>query len=79
MDSKLTLKMDSNVIGSIKEYAANNGKSISKIVEDFFRSLTSPKKQNDNISPLVKELSGIISEKDLQNLDYTDYLEKKYE
>ncbi|MFA6938511.1 MAG: DUF6364 family protein [Treponema sp.] len=79
MDSKLTLKMDSTVIGSIKEYAANNGKSISKIVEDFFRSLTSPKKQNDNISPLVKELSGIISEKDLQNLDYTDYLEKKYE
>jgi len=31
------------------------------------------------ISPLVEELSGVISEKDMQGLNYIDYLEHKYE
>ena len=30
-------------------------------------------------SSLVEELSGVISETDLKNLDYVSYLEKKYE
>lgn len=41
--------------------------------------MTAVGNKNENISPLVKELSGIISEKDLENISYTDYLEKKYE
>jgi hypothetical protein len=79
MDVKLTLKMDQNVINSMKQYAAQNDKSLSNLVEEFFKSMTAVGKKNENISPLVKELSGIISEKDLENISYTDYLEKKYE
>lgn len=79
MDVKLTLKMDQNVINSMKQYAAQNDKSLSNLVEEFFKSMTTVGKKNENISPLVKELSGIISEKDLENISYTDYLEKKYE
>lgn len=30
-------------------------------------------------TPPVEELSGVISEKDLQGLDYVGYLEGKYE
>ena len=79
MDVKLTLKMDQNVINSMKQYAAQNDKSLSNLVEEFFKSMTAVGNKNENISPLVKELSGIISEKDLENINYTDYLEKKYE
>ena len=79
MDVKLTLKMDQNVINSMKQYAAQNDKSLSNLVEEFFRSMTAVGNKNENISPLVKKLSGIISEKDLENISYTDYLEKKYE
>ena len=79
MDVKLTLKMDQNVINSMKQYAAQNDKSLSNLVEEFFKSMMAVGNKNGNISPLVKELSGIISEKDLENISYTDYLEKKYE
>ena len=63
MDVKLTLKMDQNVINSMKQYAAQNDKSLSNLVEEFFKSMTAVGNKNGNISPLVKELSGIISEK----------------
>ena len=79
MDVKLTLKMDQNVINAMKQYAAQNDKSLSNLVEEFFKNMTAVGNKNENISPLVKELSGIISEKDLENISYTDYLEKKYE
>lgn len=79
MNVKLTLKMDQNVINAMKQYAAQNDKSLSNLVEEFFKSMTAAGNKNENISPLVKELSGIISEKDLENISYTDYLEKKYE
>ncbi len=79
MNVKLTLKMDQNVINSMKQYAAQNDKSLSNLVEEFFKSMAAAGNKNENISPLVKELSGIISEKDLENISYTDYLEKKYE
>lgn len=37
MDVKLTLKMDQNVINSMKQYAAQNDKSLSNLVEEFLR------------------------------------------
>ena len=79
MDVKLTLKMAQNVINAMKQYAAQNDKSLSNLVEEFFKSMAAAGNKNENISPLVKELSRIISEKDLENISYTDYLEKKYE
>ena len=80
METKLTLKLDQNVIKSVKIYAARNNRSLSKLVEDYFRNLIMESNNNKkNISPLVQELSGIISEKDIEGLNYTDYLESKYE
>ncbi len=79
MEAKLTLQMDSSVISSMKNYSKTVGKSISKIAEDFFRTLAVPTDEPVKTTALVKELSGIISEKDLEGLNYTDYLEKKYE
>jgi len=36
MNTKLTLRLDDHLIESAKEYSAQTGKSVSKIVSDFF-------------------------------------------
>jgi len=41
METKLTLKLDKAVIQSVKKYAQNNNKSLSKLVESYFRNLVS--------------------------------------
>ncbi|MDR2869669.1 MAG: DUF6364 family protein [Deferribacteraceae bacterium] len=77
METKLTLKLDSAVIESAKIYAEEHKRSLSKLVEDYFRNLVLENKTT-TYSPLVEELSGVISEK-AANADYISYLEKKYE
>ncbi|HOC29106.1 MAG TPA: DUF6364 family protein [Treponemataceae bacterium] len=79
METKLTLKLDQAVIQSAKQYAEENNRSLSKLVEDYFRNLTGVSESESRYSPLVEELSGVISEKDLDGLDYIRYLEQKYE
>ena len=80
MDTKLTLKLDKAVIQSVKKYAQSNNKSLSKLVESYFRNLVSEDETNiSTYSLLVEELSGVISEKDMKDLDYVGYLEAKYE
>lgn len=84
-DVKLTLKLNEESIQRAKEYAAKKGISLSKLIENFFDSITlannleSPK--NDFYSPLVKELSGIIKINDDLDVkdDYENYLMQKYE
>jgi hypothetical protein len=79
METKLTLKLDQKVIKSVKLYAESNNRSLSRLVEDYFRKLVEENEPAKKFSPLVEELSGVISAKDLKNLDYASYLEHKYE
>ena len=79
MKTKLTLKLDQSVIQSAKKYAETNNCSLSKLVEDYFKNLISDNKAQKQYSSLVEELSGVISETELKNLDYVSYLEEKYE
>ncbi|MHC6203090.1 DUF6364 family protein [Breznakiellaceae bacterium SP9] len=72
METKLTLELDQMVIISAEKYAENNHKSLSKLVEDYFKNLvyeyTPPKKY----PPLIEKLSGVISEDDLKKLAKED-------
>ena len=84
-DIKLTLKLNEESIKRAKAYVAQKGISLSKLIENFFDSITlannleSPK--NDFYSPLVKKLSGIIKTNDDLDVkdDYENYLMQKYE
>jgi len=81
MDSKLTLKLNSRAIDRAKSYAEKNHTSLSKMVEDYFQVLTEDvKPRSIKISPLVKEVSGIIDlENDFNYKDsYAKYLVDKY-
>jgi hypothetical protein len=72
METKLTLKLDQQIINSAKKYAKNNNRSLSKLAEDYFRNLLSENIQKEEYPPLVKKLSGIISENDLRKLSQDD-------
>ena len=69
MDTKLTLKLDKNIIQKAKEYAAAHNYSLSRLIEAYLQSLTTDSVAEDiEISPFVKSISSGISLP--QNLDY---------
>ncbi len=79
MESKLTLKLDTRVIKRAKKIAAERNRSLSSMVEQFFRQLPEDIDDTVVLSPIVRELSGILTAEQLSDLDYRSYLEKKYE
>ena len=81
MDTKLTLKLDQEIIEKAKHYSSEKKISLSRLIENYLNSLTSDKANNDlQISPFVKSLSSGISIP--ADYDYkkerADYLEQKY-
>jgi hypothetical protein len=81
MDTKLTLKLDQEIIEKAKQYASDKKLSLSRLIENYLNSLTSDKPNNDlPISPFVKSLSSGISipaDYDYKK-DRADYLDQKH-
>ncbi len=80
MDTKLTLRLNGNVIERAKIYARNHKISLSKMIESYLDSITKQKDKEISITPLVESLSGVIdlpSDFDYKK-EYGDYLEEKY-
>ena len=79
MDTKLTLKLDSFVIEQAKTYAKKKNTSLSQLIESYLGLLIEPRNNND-VTPLVKSLSGIINLP--SNFDtkksYKEHVVKKY-
>lgn len=81
MDTKLTLKLNKEVIEKAKEYATNKQMSLSRIIEAYLQSLTSENEISDlEISPFVKSMStGVEIPSDLDyKKEYSDFLMEKY-
>ena len=81
MNKKLTLSLDDAIIERAKKYASDKRESLSKMVENYFRLVTSNyKKEEKKLSPIVQELLGSIkvpNDFDYENAKY-DYLKEKY-
>lgn len=60
MNTKLTLKLKKKVIDQAKRYASEHETSLSKMIENYLAAITAGSKEKDDISPLVKSLSGVI-------------------
>lgn len=80
MDTKLTLVLDKNIIERAKSYASTKKTSLSKLIESYLDRITTEEKSKEEISPLVKSLSGVISiPENLNHKDeYASHLAKKY-
>jgi hypothetical protein len=79
MQTKLTLRIDEKLIERAKSHAQRTGKSVSKMVEDYFELL--PK--NDELearplTPIVSSLLGVLKNAHVDEEGYRKHLEEKY-
>lgn len=84
MDSKLTLKLNENVIERAKRYASNKKMSLSKLIENYLDSLTREQNDEFEISPFVKSISSgksipVDMDDKKARQGYIDFLDKKYQ
>jgi len=79
MDTKLTLKLDKNVIEKAKIYAAEHKHSLSFMVENYFKAVTSTEKKETKgeirISEFVKSI-GIDGVNLPEDFDYKKEIQK---
>lgn len=62
MNTKLTLRMDKDIIEKIKQFSKKHNISISKLAETLFSNIVNY--ENDfekNLSPITKKYKGMIS------------------
>jgi hypothetical protein len=80
METKLTLRLKKKVIDQAKKYANDHETSLSKLIENYLSAITTETKSVQNISPLVKTLSGVIHlpvHEDLKK-EYHSHINEKY-
>jgi len=72
MNVKLTLKLDKKAIESAKVYAKQHNRSLSGMVENYFLNLSPEKKYHKRHSPIVENLTAVLSEDDLEKFSEED-------
>lgn len=61
MKKSITITVDEKLLESAKRYANHHNTSISHLVETHLKHLCNKKQSVEHISPLVRNLSGIIT------------------
>jgi hypothetical protein len=79
METKLTIKLDGDIIENAKIYAKTRKTSLSKLIESYLSLLTTTN-DNTEITPLVKSLSDVItlSEDFDYKKEYKNHILNKY-
>lgn len=85
MFTKLTLRLEKNVIEDAKAWADENNVSLSHLVSMLFKSLGEKKNPDSDLTPWTKNLMGIAGDKtknpptdeELRE-SYIDYLVEKH-
>ena len=77
MQTKLTLRLESELIKQAKVHAKQQGKSLSQIVADYFLIFTEKSKEH-KLAPITQSLVGVIKNSNLDETDYGKHLEEKY-
>ena len=90
MQTKLTLRLEDQLIAEAKRYSKQHGKSLSQLVTDYFLNLkqrdTDSLGQQSNESntkasglpPITSALKGVLASAVVDEADYYKYLEDKY-
>jgi hypothetical protein len=77
VNTKLTLRLDEDLIASAKRHSAESGRSISQLVADFF-TLIEASDAGVEVTPRVRSLRGALKGSGLDEIDYRRHLEDKY-
>ena len=79
MQTKLTLRVDEQLIERAKSFAKKRGKSVSQIVADYFVALeAAPTDQDTELTPIVRSLKGALRGAGVDVEDYRRHLEERY-
>ncbi|MEO8146360.1 MAG: DUF6364 family protein [Bacteroidia bacterium] len=65
MNSKLTLKLDTEIIKLAQSVSKEKGKSVSKLLEEYFKSF----KKHSSKKSIATKWAGIAGEKKLRSLN----------
>lgn len=80
MQTKLTLRLDAELIERAKVYARATGRSVSQLVSDYFAVLDQDRQRDDGspVPDIVASLHGCLAPADRGEDDYDAYRERKY-
>lgn len=82
MNTKLTLNIDKDVVEKAKNYAHESRRSLSSLVQNFFKFLISdsPTQSDIEISTAVKEISGVLKLDEGFDIkeEYSQHIIEKY-
>ncbi len=81
MGAKLTLRLDETLIKNAKRLAKSRRVSLSRMVSDYFKSISAQQKKEAVTSPILSEIAGILPSKaDNKKLlkNYKKHLGDKY-
>lgn len=79
MNTKLTLRLEEDLIKSAKNHASIIGKSVSQMVADYFYLLDKKSSREPvQVTPIVKNLKGSLKNSDIDETDYRSYLKEKF-
>ena len=79
MQTKLTLRLPSEIIASAKKSARLQGKSLSQLVADYFIAMSKDGLKPGKVAPpITQSLIGVLEPDNLDGHDYKQHLEDKY-
>lgn len=79
MATKLTLRLDEDLVGQAKAEARRRGTSLSKMVADYFRAISARSGKTDSpLPPATSALLGSLRGKKVGRDEYRKHLEEKY-
>lgn len=76
MNTKLTLRLDADLIASAKRYSEKSGRSVSQLVSDYFALIEAG--ELVEATPRVRSLRGVLAGSALSEEDYLRQLEAKH-
>lgn len=78
MNTKLTLRMDEDLVRRAKAEASRRGKSVSQMVSEFVDSLGSPRQDEHKLPPITASLVGVLKDHRISEADYKRHLREKH-
>jgi hypothetical protein len=80
MNTKLTLTIDESVINKAKRYAKGQGRSLSDMVENYFKAIVKDQPETaEKGTPITNSLRGSFKDDDFDYKEsLTEELAKKY-
>jgi hypothetical protein len=79
MQTKLTLRLEEELIRKAKRFSKKSGQSVSMIVADYFEKLDAPPSEEiEGFGPKVAALRGILKGTGVEEKDYHNHLREKH-